>query len=406
MASRAGSSAKHAGNILDSMPAELMLEVLGNLRPHDLTKLARVSKKYRELAQAKLWRNIELHRRDVHDGPWGVPDRENVHRAHLDDKLRNPWTYLVFQPVRGETDLVFQHYNASYNAIIKKYYQTAGMSQGWKRIAGFVRSLCLTVNGSSPTRIWNIILSLKHLDRLEVIGENNFSRGCPPAATGLREPLATEVHVVRLRGYIPAAFISTLCKASASTITSLDLGVIEQPRSATGVAVGGDQRVDGSCSAPRGVLWFKADAPPMLPKMSHLLLCKPGNVGKPEESYEEEMMECTTDREHEALELQSWASLLRTVSTHLAELVLELRPVCSCFLLDGKSGIVTDSETEFGPDSPSDELFFRHVLKEVFGVGRSWSKLRKLTLRGINFRHFEQEMGESLQNFASRLLPG
>jgi hypothetical protein len=48
---------------LDKMSAELTTEIMSHIRPHDLTKLARASKRYRGFAQSALWRNIELPRR-------------------------------------------------------------------------------------------------------------------------------------------------------------------------------------------------------------------------------------------------------------------------------------------------------------------------------------------------------
>jgi hypothetical protein len=44
--------------MIDKLPAELTVDVMNYLRPHDLTKLARVSKRYREFAQSTLWRNV------------------------------------------------------------------------------------------------------------------------------------------------------------------------------------------------------------------------------------------------------------------------------------------------------------------------------------------------------------
>ena len=157
--------AQLTGATLDSMPAKLTIEILGHLRPRDLTKLARTSKKYRDAAQSVLWRNIELHRRDAHDGHWGVLDRESVSRAFLDDIWRHPWSGSVYE-------LVIEQNDARFNSVLKRKYQSAGMSQGWKRLAGFLRSLCLTVTAISSPRIWDMILSLPNLDRLEVVGEH------------------------------------------------------------------------------------------------------------------------------------------------------------------------------------------------------------------------------------------
>ena len=44
--------------IIDKLPAELTIDVMSYLRPHDLTQLARASKRYRGFAQSALWTNV------------------------------------------------------------------------------------------------------------------------------------------------------------------------------------------------------------------------------------------------------------------------------------------------------------------------------------------------------------
>jgi hypothetical protein len=116
-------------------------------------------------------------------------------------------------------------------------------------------------------------------------------------------------------------------------------------------------------------------------------------------------MEIDINSAHQAEDLQQWASLIRAFSSHPTELVLEPRPVYECGVLDGKTCVVTDSETDFNDNSPNDVPFSRHVVKELFDSCRSWPMLRQLRFHGVNFRQFEVEMRESLQEYASRVLP-
>ena len=44
--------------MIDKLPAELTIDVMSYLRPHDLTQLARASKRYRGFAQSALWTNV------------------------------------------------------------------------------------------------------------------------------------------------------------------------------------------------------------------------------------------------------------------------------------------------------------------------------------------------------------
>jgi hypothetical protein len=157
---------------LDKMSAELTTEIMSHIRPHDLTKLARASKRYRGFAQSALWRNIELHRQDAHHDCFALSTQKELARAYLDSELPDAWSY------RGHdgTDLDFDRWNAKFSTAIRRLYKTAGKSEAWGRLALLVRHLCLTVTHKSPPQIWNMMLSLPNLHTIEVIGEYSANR--------------------------------------------------------------------------------------------------------------------------------------------------------------------------------------------------------------------------------------
>jgi hypothetical protein len=132
----------------DVMPAEMVGAILENLRPDDLTKLARVSTRYREFAQPALWSSIELHRQDAHHDCSGLSVSKSVRRAYLDDELRDPWSY---RDVQGN-DFDFDSRNAKFAMHVRNVFRAAGKSQAWTRLAPFVRHLCLTVTNKSLLR--------------------------------------------------------------------------------------------------------------------------------------------------------------------------------------------------------------------------------------------------------------
>jgi hypothetical protein len=129
-----------------------------------------------------------------------------------------------------------------------------------------------------------MMLSLPNLTTIEVIGELSTDRQGPPPIASLREPAAKKIESVRLRGYIPRVFVTAICKASASSIVSLDLGVLEAPK-----VYKGDKDKDGLQAklgytlyvAPRSVLWYDADTLPALSFLTHLLLVKHGPFDAP-----------------------------------------------------------------------------------------------------------------------------
>jgi hypothetical protein len=392
---------------LDDMPAEMINAIFSHLRPRDLTKLARVSKRYREITQSSLWRSIELHRQDAHHETFGLPTQNNICHSYLDDQLLDPWAYRGL----GGADLAFDHHNAKFGAAVKKLFRTAGKSQAWTRLAPFVQHLCLTVTHKSPPQIWNTMLSLPNLAMLEVIGEYSTTNEGPPGAANLREPKARQIRDVRLRGYIPVQFVLQLWKASASSIVCLDLGALEPPK----LHEGNDEELELQQElghplyvAPRGLLCLGQGSAPSFDSLTHLLLCKRGDLDGPPDMSEDEDLGIREEKPHEVKQLKEWASLLSSVRSTVVEVVLEQRPVyLEEYLLYHEMEITSSDMTSFCPWLHSfDSLFYRHILKAVFDDGKAWPKLRKLTLRGINLIGFEEEIGEALDDFNKRVLPG
>ncbi|KAF1838834.1 hypothetical protein BDW02DRAFT_626890 [Decorospora gaudefroyi] len=388
---------------IDKLPAELTNDVMGYLRPHDLTKLARASKRYREIAQPVLWHNIELHRQDAHHHDCFVlSTQKEVSRAYLDNELRDTWSY------RSEdgTDSEFDQRNAQFGSVIHRLYNFTGKSQAWCRLASLVRHLCLTVTHKSPFQIWNIMLSLPNLHMIEVIGESSAHLLGPGAVRSLREPVANKIHSVRLRGYIPAAFVSIVCTASASSIVSLDLGVLEPPK----VYIGNKEEQEYQKAqgyplyfVPRGVLWYDASTCPAFTSLTHLLLCKPGPVLAPVGDDKK----TRPDTEHEVREQKQWASLLRAISPTMAEIVLEHRSVYLDYHLRHRQ-ISTHDKGYTRPD-----LGFRQVvLKSAFADGGPWPNLKGLTFCGMASKgppfgsDDDDEPAEPLRNFTAKMLPG
>jgi hypothetical protein len=77
---------------LDDMPSEMINAIFGYLRPHDLTKMACVSKKYRDITQSILWGSIELHRQDAHHDAYGLSTQNDICRSYLDEELYDDLT--------------------------------------------------------------------------------------------------------------------------------------------------------------------------------------------------------------------------------------------------------------------------------------------------------------------------
>ncbi|KAF2030341.1 hypothetical protein EK21DRAFT_112062 [Setomelanomma holmii] len=383
---------------LDTLPTELINEVITYLRPHHLTKLARVSKRYRDFAQAALWRNIELHRQDAHDDYYAMNAFLDCPRAWFDDELRDPWSYRD----KYARDRVFERHNAKFGTAVRNLYRTADQSQHWMVIATYVRHLCLTITHKSPPCIWDMMLSLPNLSTLEAIGQIDASGQSPPPCTFVREAKADKVHVIRLRGYIPAAFVLAMCEISVNSIRTLDLGLLDPPVN-NQVERSPGAMWTAHYFAPRGPLWFPDVEVPCFTFLTHLHLCKPGHMTGGPDSWMEAYPE---DEEHNKSELKNWTALIHAARRSLIELRLEQRPARHADWIMGEE-MSPHSQTNFNHSFiPKDGDFIHHLLEIVFAADVVFPALKRLMIRGVNLLNIEDELGDTLEGFLSKRLPG
>lgn len=389
---------------LDDLPAEMINDIFGYLRPHDLTQLAQCSMKYRDITQSMLWHSVELHRQDAHHRPNGLSTQQDIDRTYLDETLRAPRSYRA----GGFWDFDFEKRNAKFGTAIRQLFRTAGKSKAWTRLAPFVHHMCITVTHKSPISIWNMILSLPNLKSVEIIGECSSNHQTPPFPANLRAPISQKIRSIRLRGYVPANFVQEICTASAATIASLDLGALEPPEAFSDDA----EEIQALKSlgesiyvAPRGILWLKPPSSSLLTSLTHLLLCKNGDFDGHTVRYAE--VELDVNPAHDKAELREWSTILRAARATLIEVHLEHRPIHFIELLMSDSQFSFNDETQYCPNCTRfDHRFCNEILLGTFDDGQAWPKLERLTLRGLNLVGFESEYGEDLLLFAERALPG
>ncbi len=416
---------------LEDLPTELADFITSYLSTRDLVKLSLVSKICSRFAQSALWRTIELHSRNAHANCFTLPSSsttkaDSYSRAYVDgtkkarDKL----------PLYRSYDNDFARRIDRFNRVVRDLYKTSKASNEWIRLASYVRHICLTVTSRSPRRIWNMLLSLPNLRTLEIIGEysssdskssshHQRSGGGPPKPNpNLPAPTSSEIRNVRLRGYIPVEFVSTLLGATgvANKLTSLDIGLLEPPklfdRDLEDLEYHG-LPTEQPYAAPGGVLWFQATNSPLFPSLTHLHLCRRGPFRIGPDFYGQGYYETREDEAHELRDFAQWALLLRSVRSSVVEVILEQRPVYLDHVLvyNDEWEVSAHDTTENDDDStvvqPFDSTFYKHALLEVFDYdGLPWPKLRRLTLRGVKFLHAELVGQEGWELFTERILPG
>ncbi|KAI4647026.1 uncharacterized protein J4E78_008998 [Alternaria triticimaculans] len=405
-------SSLKAEAMIDKLPAELTIDVMSYLRPHDLTQLARASKRYRGFAQSALWtsvgdsalylKHIELHRQDAHDNCFTLSHKQPP-RAYLEDYLLHPWCYRDYDGVDAEYDTR----NEQFRAAIREMYASNGKSEAWDRIKPVVRHLCLTVTHESPPDIWNTILSLPNLRTIEVIGEySEDRRSHGHLDTFLMIPTGLYIHLNPKigEGRPQLNWASGIRRqpvyrmASASTIVSLDLGLLDEPEFFRGHELELSEYGETICPVyigPRGGLWHDA-AWPEFASLTHLLLCKPvwfnGFRKRP------------NDLDYEAPQMKQWASLLRSIRLTAVEIVLEHRKIFVDRHDEVDEHIKADADVKCPPD-----IRFRHrVVEQAFT--EPWPNLKTLTFRGMSSAKgdYWPKAGpdESLQDYSRKLLPG
>lgn len=244
---------------------------------------------------------------------------------------------------------------------------------------------------------------------LEVVGQDSLvprtNRVLLPVS--VHHAAARSIQKLRLRGFVPTAFVKELYRASAASITSLNVGVIGRPKTYE------DERHEHNFLVyvgPRGLLWFHGDLTISFTSLTQVLLCERGAFdcnqynGDEEDYFDFEKYE---DRADDVLELEQWASLLRSVRASIVDIVLEQRPIHDEHHIDNrKSSVSVWHNTRFDTSQHSfDSRFYQHVLKPVVDGGEDWPKLETLTLRGISVNGMKDETGERLEDFATRVLP-
>ncbi|KAH8724024.1 hypothetical protein GQ44DRAFT_802803 [Phaeosphaeriaceae sp. PMI808] len=389
---------------LDSLPIEIFNATCSNLGRNDIRNLALVSKKSRDLAQCILWRTIDTHHIWGGNECFELDAQKDIRRGCIQIRYHiAPEDYNVSQGHAFER--LFGKRAERFEAVVRDLYLPAGQSQAWYRLASFVRHLSLTVTTRSPPQIWDAILSIPKLDSVEIISEhdlvNQDSRQILSQRSSGGVPAANRIRNVRLRGYIPAQFLSKLCYASASTITSLDLfttkSAIFKPRYIESTATSGIRQIQFDLSL-RALIWFDGGLTSRLSSLTHIHLCKRGRFClTPDEAYEQQ----------DILEYKQWASFLRSVRSTLVEITLEQRHPKLYNPFTYWEEVSHQSSIKHLPECNSfDSSLYHYVLKSAFDDRGVWPKLKKLTLRGFNLQEFHKVSGETLQVFAERTLPG
>nr|RBR01842.1 hypothetical protein FVER53263_11205 [Fusarium verticillioides] len=340
---------------LDTLPSETQLQIFSQIAAHDLSTIARTSKRLNQIATPLLWNDIELHEEGYHESRHElkvpVPARDPARRPyHLKQKWGNG------QGARMKASQFFEILQIMYRENPDRLQQ----------ITPRVRHLCTVIDPSwrpvneeddsvdaEAIQVWHLLPYFSSLETLELYGDYYDSQeveeqvseilGSPP-----------KLRFLKLSGYMPREVPAWLLKAG-DTLERLELDMLGRPISTylsndphfTPLPCEKINTDDGDASEsdygsladdmiiprPLGNIFTDyGDYKLKLPKLKHLFL------GQPAEScHTNDFATYSWSKRAESACYDDWLRILEASMKTLETLVLEQRPSADLIEGDGYS---------------------------------------------------------------------
>ncbi|RBR06891.1 hypothetical protein FVER53590_11205 [Fusarium verticillioides] len=340
---------------LDTLPSETQLQIFSQIAAHDLSTIARTSKRLNQIATPLLWNDIELHEEGYHESRHELkvpaPARDPARRPyHLKQKWGNG------QGARMKASQFFEILQIMYRENPDRLQQ----------ITPRVRHLCTVIDPSwrpvneeddsvdgEAIQVWHLLPYFSSLETLELYGDYYDSQeveeqvseilGSPP-----------KLRFLKLSGYMPREVPAWLLKAG-DTLERLELDMLGRPISTylsndphfTPLPCEKINTDDGDASEsdygsladdmiiprPLGNIFTDyGDYKLKLPKLKHLFL------GQPAEScHTNDFATYSWSKRAESACYDDWLRILEASMKTLETLVLEQRPSADLIEGDGYS---------------------------------------------------------------------
>lgn len=232
---------------IEVLPTELLLHITKRLHQEDLARLARLSRNYQQVIEPILYDKLDFHRPQYHEM------RPKMKR-HMDAKWPLPSAELYPDERGAEFDSVSSTYSRKAYLFIRLFERRAKIKQSrMKYLAGLVRWLCLPICDAYLVNNWDLdggyhswrhqdpdhwyalaqFSNLKYLD-LEVFAwsDGGVSKCYHRHVSYTSLQPMVNLQTVKLKGYVPAAFVQHVL-SHASSITKLELGLLDEPHGST-----------------------------------------------------------------------------------------------------------------------------------------------------------------------------
>ncbi|TVY65419.1 hypothetical protein Focb16_v015768 [Fusarium oxysporum f. sp. cubense] len=340
---------------LDTLPSEIQLQIFSQITAHDLSTIARTSKRLNEIVTPLLWTDIELHEDGYHESRHELkvppPARDPARRPyHPKQKWGNG------QGARMKATQFFEILQIMHKENPNRLQQ----------ITQRVRHFCTVIDPSwrpvdkdndsvdtEAIQVWHLLPYFSNLETLELYGDYYYSQD---AEEQVSEILGSppKLRFLKLSGYMPPEVSAWLLKAG-DTLERLELDMLDRPISTylsndphfTPLPCEKINTDDGSVSEsdygsladdmiiprPLGNIFTDyGDYKLNLPKLKHLFL------GHPAEScYTNDFATYSWSKRAESACYNDWLRILEASMKTLETLVLEQRPAADYIEGDGYS---------------------------------------------------------------------
>ncbi|OBS25790.1 hypothetical protein FPOA_06326 [Fusarium poae] len=403
---------------LQSLPAEIQLEIVSQLPHHNLAQLARTSKFLNEIVIPLIWTYIEFHLVGYHESscelkvppPVRSPSSRKCHpdEAYNEGERKAEAFFNILQTLHAENPQRLK-------CITKRIkHLCTPMDPGWEPRTPNYQSIYL-----SAIRVWHLLPYMTNLESLEIHGKAFCGLDRADAedpVKDIRGP-TPRLRFAKLSGYLPRAMPEWVLKAG-DTLERLELAMLDRPISSSNTSNpsytplahekltkekdddddGEDSEADSDDESDWGSLRGEAVIPrPLggylasfqdqekelkLPKLTYLYLCQPA-----QSDYEDSFDEYTWSKRAEKACYGDWRQILLASLPTLQTLVLEQRPAADYIENDGLS------EMEW-MEKRTTPAASRNLLKMVGKViENSQSPLQQVYLYGIFVGLLEEDEG-------------
>ncbi|KAF4499799.1 hypothetical protein FAGAP_4003 [Fusarium agapanthi] len=213
----------------DTLPSEIQLQIFSQIAAHDLSTIARTSKRLNQIATPLLWNDIELHEEGYH---------ESKPELKVPPPARNP-ARRPYHPKQKWGNRQGARIKASqfFEVLQRMYKENTNHLQ---EITQRVRHLCTVIDPSwrpvnkdddsidtEAIQVWHLLPYFSNLETLELYGDYYYSQEVEEQVSKVLGS-SPKLRFLKLSGYMPPEVPAWLLRAG-DTLERLELDMLDRP---------------------------------------------------------------------------------------------------------------------------------------------------------------------------------